>query len=76
MIEAWFDNNSKVGMAMDFENDSGLDHYPSIAGAYFAAGLGVVENLSHVKHKAAALVLRQIHSEYLMPVAYGRLEKV
>jgi hypothetical protein len=41
MHEAWSDSNGNLGMAIDFEDAKGLDHYPSIAGAYFAARLGV-----------------------------------
>ena len=38
MQEAWYDNNSgNMQVGVDFENANGLDHYPSIAGAYFAA---------------------------------------
>ena len=36
MKEVWFDNNGNLGMGLDFEDARGLDHYPSIAGAYFA----------------------------------------
>ena len=40
MQEGWFDNNGNLGIGVDFEDARGLDHYPSIAGAYFAARLG------------------------------------
>ena len=36
MHEGWSDSNGNLGMAIDFEDAKGLDHYPSIAGAYFA----------------------------------------
>jgi len=41
MDEAWFDKNGNIAMAGDLEDANGLDRYPSIAGAYFAARLGV-----------------------------------
>jgi DNA repair protein NreA len=75
MQEAWFDNNGNLGRGVDFENAKGLDHYPSIAGAYFAARLGVAEHLSRVERKAAALVLREIHPEYVMPVGVWQIRE-
>ena len=55
MQEAWYDNNGNLGVGIDFENANGLDHYPSIAGAYFAARLGVAEHLFKRRHKAAGV---------------------
>ncbi|MPZ06422.1 MAG: hypothetical protein GEU26_08400 [Nitrososphaeraceae archaeon] len=75
MKEAWFDNNGNLGMGVDFEDARGLDHYPSIAGAYFAARLGVAEHLSQRRRKAAALVLREIHSDYVMPVGVWQIRE-
>ena len=75
MQEAWFDNNGNLGIGTDFEDAKGLDHYPSIAGAYFAARLGVVEHLSKIERKAAALVLREIHPEYVMPVGVWQIRE-
>ena len=51
MQEAWHDNNGNLQVGIDFENANGLDHYPSIAGAYFAARLGVVEYLFKLRRK-------------------------
>jgi len=76
MQEAWYDNNSgNMRVGVDFENANGLDHYPSIAGAYFAARLSVAEYLFKAKRKAAALVLREIHSEYVMPVGVWQVRE-
>ena len=76
MQEAWYDNNSgNMQVGVDFENANGLDHYPSIAGAYFAARLSVAEYLFKAKRKAAALVLREIHSEYVMPVGVWQVRE-
>ena len=75
MKEVWFDNNGNLGMGLDFEDARGLDHYPSIAGAYFAARLGVAEHLSKRGRKAAALILREIHSEYVMPVGVWQVRE-
>jgi DNA repair protein NreA len=76
MQEAWYDNNSgNMQVGVDFENANGLDHYPSIAGAYFAARLGVAEYLFKVRRKAAALILREIHPEYVMPVGVWQIRE-
>jgi DNA repair protein NreA len=73
MQEAWFDNKGNLGLGIDFENANGLDHYPSIAGAYFAAKLGIAEHLFKRRHKAAALILREIHPEYVMPIGVWQI---
>jgi hypothetical protein len=75
MHEIWFDNNGNLGIGVDFENAKGLDHYPSIAGAYFAARLGVTEHLSKMRKKAAVLVLREIRPEYVMPVGVWQIRE-
>jgi hypothetical protein len=76
MQEAWYDeNNGNMQIGVDYENANGLDHYPSIAGAYFAARLGVAEYLLKIKHKAAALILREIHPEYVMPVGVWQVRE-
>jgi hypothetical protein len=75
MKEIWFDNNGNLGMGLDFEDARGLDHYPSIAGAYFAARLGIAEHLSKRRRKAAALILREIHSDYVMPVGVWQVRE-
>jgi len=75
MQEAWFDNKGNLGLGIDFENANGLDHYPSIAGAYFAARLGVTEHLFKRRHKAAALILREIRPEYVMPLGVWQIRE-
>jgi hypothetical protein len=75
MHEAWFDGNGNLGIAVDFEDAKGLKHYPSIAGAYFAAKLGVAEHLFNRRRKAAALVLREIRPEYVMPVGVWQIRE-
>ena len=75
MQEAWYDNNGNLGVGIDFENANGLDHYPSIAGAYFAARLGVTEHLLKRRHKAAALILREIRPEYVMPLGVWQIRE-
>ena len=75
MQESWFDNNGNLATSLDFEDAKGLDHYPSIAGAYFAGKLGVAEHLSKIERKAGALILREIHPEYVMPVGVWQIRE-
>lgn len=75
MIETWFSANGGSVVASDFEDARGLDHYPSIAGAYFAARLAVAEHLAKRGRKAVALVLRDIHPEYVMPVGVWQIRQ-
>ena len=75
MQEVWFDENGNLGTGVDFEDANGLDHYPSIAGAYFAARLSVAEHLKKKRRKAGALVLREIHSDYVMPVGVWQIRE-
>jgi DNA repair protein NreA len=75
MIESWFTNSGQIATGADYEDARGLDHYPTIAGAYFAARLAVAEHLSNRRRKAAALVLREIHPEYVMPLGVWQIRE-
>ena len=73
--EAWYDEQGQIGFGSDFEDGRGIDHYPIIAGAYFAAKLGVAEYLSKNKIQAAVLVLREIRPEYAIPVGVWQVRE-
>ena len=75
MIEAWFTGNGQIATGADYEDARGLDHYPTIAGAYFAARLAVAEHLARRRRKAAAIVLREIHPEYVMPLGVWQIRE-
>jgi hypothetical protein len=75
MIESWFTSGGQMAMGSDYEDARGLDHYPTIAGAYFAAKLAVAEHLSERRRKGAALVLREIHPEYVMPLGVWQIRE-
>lgn len=75
MIESWYAGDGRMATGADYEDARGLGHYPSIAGAYFAARLAVAEHLSKRRRKAAALVLREIHPEYVMPVGVWQIRE-
>jgi len=74
MQEAWHDEN-KIGFGFDSEDARGIDHPPAIAGAYFAAKLGVAEYLVQKKLQAAVLVLREIRPEYAVPVGVWQIRE-
>ncbi|HEY6589034.1 MAG TPA: hypothetical protein VIY98_12135, partial [Nitrososphaeraceae archaeon] len=79
MIEAWYDQNNvnKFFLESDYENSTtGLDHYPRIAGAYFAAKLGILEYLtSSKKRKCSVLIFREIRPEYLVPLGVWQIRE-
>ena len=74
MQEAWHDGNS-IGFGSDSEDARGIDHPPAIAGAYFAAKLGVAEYLAEKKIQAAVMVLREIRPEYAIPVGVWQIRE-
>jgi len=74
MIEAWY-SNGVLGFGSDFEDARGIDHPPAIAGAYFAAKLGVVEYLFKNKIQAGVLILREIRPEYAIPVGVWQVRE-
>ena len=75
MIEAWF-SNGIIGYGSDSEDARGIDHHPpTIAGAYFAAKLGVLEYLSKLKLQAGVIVFREIRPEYAVPVGVWQVRQ-
>jgi len=74
MIEAWY-SNGILGFGSDCEDARGIDHPPAIAGAYFAARLGVAEYLDRQKLQAGVLVLREIRPEYAVPVGVWQVRE-
>ncbi len=73
-IEAWFpgttwneSGNSPVLMG-DHEPYWGRKTYAAMGGCYYSARLATVERLSREKRQASALILREIHPGYILPV--------
>jgi len=75
MIESWIDTNGKVHIGSDYESGKNIDHYPSIAGAYFAARLAAAEFLFKKRRKASVLVLREIHPEYFVSLGVWQVRE-
>ena len=74
MIEAWY-SNGVLGFGSDFEDARGIDHPPAIAGAYFAAKLGVLEYLQEKKIQSGVVILREIRPEYAIPVGVWQVRE-
>lgn len=73
-IEAWFPGTAwnEAGhypaMMGDHEGYHGRTTYASIGGCYYACRLAVAEHLIRERKQSAALVLREIHPGYILPV--------
>ncbi|MGY5152129.1 MAG: hypothetical protein ACW9XA_07665 [Candidatus Nitrosopumilus sp. bin_6a] len=74
MIEAWY-SDGILGFGSDYEDARGIDHPPAIAGAYFAAKLGVLEYLKEKKIQAGVVILREIRPEYTIPVGVWQVRE-
>ncbi|RLF50955.1 MAG: hypothetical protein DRN11_03685 [Thermoplasmata archaeon] len=74
LIEAWYPNTTwnplgkKIVIYGDHEYYNGRSEYATIGGCYYAARLAVAEKLKKEKRQAGAIVLREIHPGYIMPV--------
>lgn len=75
MIESWIDTNGKIHIGSDYESGKNIDHYPSIAGAYFAARLAAAEFLFKKRRRASVLVLREIHPEYFVSLGVWQIRE-
>ncbi|HSB83080.1 MAG TPA: Nre family DNA repair protein [Nitrosarchaeum sp.] len=74
MIEAWY-SDGVLGFGSDFEDARGINHPPAIAGAYFAAKLGVSEYLKKNKIQSGVIILREIRPEYAIPVGVWQVRE-
>lgn len=74
MIEAWY-SDGVLGFGSDHEDARGIDHPPAIAGAYFAAKLGVLEYLEKHQIQSGVVILREIRPEYAIPVGVWQVRE-
>jgi DNA repair protein NreA len=75
MIESWFTSRGQMATESDNEDARAPNHNPTIAGAYFAARLAVAEQLARRHKKAAAIVLREIHPQYIVPLGVWQIRQ-
>jgi hypothetical protein len=74
LVEAWYPGSTwnprgkEIVMFGDWEDYSGRSTYASVGGCYYAARLAITEALCAERRQAGALVLREAHPGYLLPV--------
>ena len=74
LIEAWYPNTSwnpigrKVEIIHSSEFFEGRTEYAEIGGCYYAARMAVNELLSKERRTAGAVIMREAHPGYVMPV--------
>jgi hypothetical protein len=64
----WNADGINVSIFSSYEGYNGRKEYAEIGGCYYAARLAVTEKLKKIKKQAMALILREVHEGYLMPV--------
>ena len=74
MMEAWY-SKGILGFGFDNEDARGIDHPPAIAGAYFAAKLGILEYLNSNQIQAGVVIFREIRPEYAIPVGVWQVRE-
>jgi hypothetical protein len=74
-LEAWFPGTTwnpegapEPAVMGDGEPYGGRKDYPEIGGCYYACRLAVAEALARERRQASALVLREIHPGFLLPL--------
>jgi hypothetical protein len=73
-IEAWFPGTTwnrggnRTVMMGDHEPYWGRKKYASVGGCYYSARLAAAERLARERRQASALILREIHPGYILPV--------
>ncbi|HXQ93422.1 MAG TPA: Nre family DNA repair protein, partial [Nitrososphaerales archaeon] len=65
---AWNKFGSKPEMIGDFEGYFGRKTYAKPGGCYYSTRFAVSEYLSYVKRQSGAIMLREIHPGYILPV--------
>ncbi|MDY6984808.1 MAG: Nre family DNA repair protein [Candidatus Thermoplasmatota archaeon] len=74
LIEAWYPKtlwnpySSKVEIFGDHEFYEGRKSYAAIGGCYYASRLAVTESLHNMRRQAGAVVMREAHPGYVLPV--------
>jgi len=74
LIEAWYPNTtwnpygSSISIFNSYEFYKGRTTYAEIGGCYYAARLAVNELLNKERRQAGAVILREAHPGYIMPI--------
>ena len=75
MLENWFSTTGQISSSGDYEDARKLQHNPTIGGSFFASRLAVAEHLTHRQKRASAIVLREIHPEYVIPLGVWQIRE-
>ncbi len=73
-IEAWYPNTvwneggNTISIYGSYEGYNGRKTYAEIGGCYYSGRLAITERLKALGKQAVALILREVHGGYLMPV--------
>ena len=74
LIEAWYPNTTwnpygkSISIFNSYEFYKGRTTYAEIGGCYYAARLAVNEMLNQERRQAGAIILREAHPGYIMPI--------
>ncbi len=74
LVEAWYPETAwnphgkDIAIISSHEKYDGRSKYAEIGGCFYAARLAVAEKLSREKRQAGAVILRETHPGYIMPV--------
>jgi hypothetical protein len=74
LVEAWYPGTTwnvdgrNIVIFSDHEMFEGRTTYPDIGGCYFASRLAIAEKLIAEHRQATAIVLREAHPGYVLPV--------
>jgi len=80
-MEAWYPgtiwnpDGKSVIIYSDWESHEGRTTYAAIGGCYYAARLAVCELLEKERRQATAIVLREAHPGYIMPVGVWQVRE-
>ncbi len=80
-IEAWFpgttwnEKENPPQIMGDYESYSGRTTYAKIGGGYYSARLALAEKLKNERRQASALVLREIHPGYILPIGVWNIRE-
>lgn len=80
-IEAWYPGtiwnpaSRDIFLFGDWEGYRGRTKYARIGGCYYAARLAVCELLEKERRQATAIVLREAHPDYIMPVGVWQVRE-
>ena len=73
-IEAWYpktvwnEDGVNISIFGSYEKYTGRKTYAEIGGCYYSGRLAITEKLQLLKKQAVALILREVHDGYIMPV--------